>query len=154
MPKVNKTQSLNVIGMDCASCASVIKRKLEKMDGIESCEVNYGTEKAKVSYDPNKVSIPQMNQEIEKLGYSLEERGNGHHTMSDVDHQMDHSMHAGHDMMTPISSDKSVKERKLQELKKLEQHIWIVLPFVALSILVMVWEIGSSPLGLWPQMPL
>lgn len=153
MPKTNTTQSLNVVGMHCASCASTIKRKLGKMEGVEACEVNYGTERAKVSYDPGKVTVSQMNQEIEKLGYSLEESSQMPGMTNEEHQQMDHSMHAGHDMMTPISSDKSVKERKLQELKKLEQHIKIVLPFVAISIFVMAWEIGANPLRLWPEMP-
>lgn len=149
--------SLNVEGMHCASCASTIKRKLEKIDGVESCVVNYGTEKAKVEFDPSKVSINDMNQEITKLGYSLSanevsEPATMNH--SKMDHsQMQHSFHEGHDMMTPISSDKAVKERKLQELAKLKQHLKIVLPFVVVSFLVMGWEIGAEPLGLWSKMP-
>jgi P-type Cu+ transporter len=154
----NKHQeSLNVEGMHCASCASTIKRKLEKMDGVESCIVNYGTEKAKVEFDPSKVSIHEMNQEITKLGYTLSaSEVNEPPTMdhSKMDHsQMQHSLHEGHDMMTPISSDKAIKERKLQELAKLEHHLKIVLPFVAVSFLVMGWEIGAEPLGLWSKMP-
>jgi Cu+-exporting ATPase len=62
-----------VIGMHCASCASLIKRKLEKLDGVESCVVNFGTEKANISYDSDKVNIMDMNKEIDKLGYSLHE---------------------------------------------------------------------------------
>ncbi len=150
MTKHTTHKTIPVQGMHCASCASVIKRKLEKLDGVESCEVNYGTEKAKVSFDPNKVTVPQMNQEIDKLGYSLME---GEMNMSMPMEGMDHSMHAGHDMMTPISSDKAVKERKIVELAKLKRHVQIVLPMVAVSILVMVWEIGADPLNLWQKMP-
>jgi Cu+-exporting ATPase len=141
------TQSLDVIGMHCASCASIIKRKLQKLDGVESCEVNYGTEKAKISFDPQKTSVQEMNEKIDKLGYSLVEGE------KPINHDMDHSMHAGHDMMTPISSDKTVKERKLQELAKLKKHVRIVLPMVFISILVMIWEVGAQPFGLWPMMP-
>jgi Cu+-exporting ATPase len=137
-----QTKSLHVMGMHCASCAQTIKKKLEKLSGVESCQVNYGTEKAKVSFDSEKVSVAQMNHEIDKLGYTL------------MDHEhMDHSLHAGHDMMTPLTSDAAVKERKLAELAKLKKHVQIVLPFVATSILVMAWEIGAEPLGLWPKMP-
>lgn len=145
-----KNKSLIVQGMHCASCASIIKRKLEKLEGVESCEVNYGTEKAKVSFDPDKVTVPQMNQEIDKLGYSLME---SEMDMSMPMEGMDHSKHAGHDMMTPISSDKAVKERKLAELTKLKRHVQIVLPMVAVSIFMMTWEIGADPLGLWSKIP-
>ena len=140
------TQSINVIGMHCASCASVIKRSLQKLDGVESCEVNYGTEKANISYDPEKVSIEAMNKEIDKLGYTL--------TAPKMDMTgMDHSMHEGHDMMTLISSDQSVKEHKIKELAKLAQHVRIIIPMVFVSIFVMGWEIGADPLMLWPKMP-
>ena len=140
MKKIIK-KSYPVMGMHCASCASVIKRKLEKLDGVESCTVNYGNEKAQVAYDPQKVTVSQMNQEIDKLGYSL------------MEGEMDHSMPAGHDMMTPVSSDSSIKTQKLKDLAKLQRHVQIVLPMVAVSILVMAWEIGADPLGFWPKMP-
>lgn len=147
---MSETQSLHVMGMHCASCASTIKKKLEKLSGVESCTVNFGTEKAKVSFDPKKVSLKDMNAHIGKLGYTLmDNKQNTHHNHG----AMDHSLHAGHDMMTPISSDTTVKEHKLQELAKLKKHVQIVLPFVAVSILVMIWEIGAEPLGLWPKMP-
>lgn len=140
-----KTQSMNVLGMHCASCAAVIKRSLQKLDGVESCEINYGTEKAKVAYDPEKVSVEKMNKEIDKLGYTLA-------TPTQMSN-MDHSMHQGHDMMSPISSDQSVKAHKLKELAKLASHVQIILPMVAVSIFVMSWEIGAEPFKLWSKMP-
>ncbi len=156
MQQTNHTQSLDVVGMHCASCAGTIKRKLEKLEGVESCEVNYGTEKAKVSFDPQKISLSEMNKEVSKFGYSLIEsdrkmlKANDHMNMDD---HSNHSMHEGHDMMMPISSDESVKARKLQELAKLKKHVQIVLPMVLVSIFVMAWEIGSEPFGFWPEMP-
>ncbi len=149
-------KSLHVLGMHCASCASVIKRTVQKLDGVETCEVNYGTEKANVSFDPKKTSISSMNKAVDKLGYTFMDPDMD---MSTMDHSsmdmgaLDHSMHEGHDMMTPISSDAAVKERKLKELDKLQRHVKIILPMVAVSIFVMVWEIGATPLNLWSKMP-
>src|SRR6185369_5234517 len=117
MSKTNTTKSVNIIGMHCASCASTIKRKLGKIEGVEASEVNFGTETAKVTFDPEKTSLQVMNHEIGKYGYSLEE------PHQEMNHPMDHSMHEGHDMMTPISSDASIKERKLQELAKLKNQV-------------------------------
>lgn len=134
-----------VKGMHCASCASIIKRTIEKLDGVESCIVNYGTEKTTVSYDPQKVSVSRMNSEIDKLGYSLMDSG--------MDMNMHHSMHEGHDMMMPLSSDQAVKQHKLKDLGKLKRHVQTILPMVAVSIFVMAWEIGAEPLQLWPTMP-
>ncbi|MEK9201260.1 MAG: heavy metal translocating P-type ATPase [Patescibacteria group bacterium] len=129
--------SLPIKGMHCASCASVIQKKLGKLPGVESCEVNYGNEKAQLVFDPEKITVEKMNQEIADLGYEM----------------MDNSMHAGHDMMTPLSSDTAVREQKLLELAKLKKHVQIVIPMVVVSVLVMVWEIGAEPLKLWPEMP-
>jgi len=154
MSKTNQTYSLPIVGMHCASCASTIKRKLEKVEGVESCEVNFGTEKAKITFNPDQTSVRAMNQEIDKMGYSLLEPEVPIRPKKDqAKGPMDHSLHAGHDMMTPISSDKMVKERKLQELTKLKQHINILVPFIVVSMIMMIWEIGAEPFGLWLEMP-
>ncbi|NCN82665.1 MAG: copper-translocating P-type ATPase [Candidatus Pacebacteria bacterium] len=123
--------------MHCASCANIISRKLQKMPGVLSAEVNYGTEKAKLVFDEGKVTVAQMNTEIGKLGYAL----------------ADTSPHAGHDMSSGVSSDKTVQTQKLQELGKLRRHVQIVLPFIAVSILVMIWEVGAEQLQILPMMP-
>jgi Cu2+-exporting ATPase/Cu+-exporting ATPase len=135
-----QTKSLAVVGMHCAACAATIKRRLSKVAGVESCEVNYGSEKASVTFDESKTSVAEMNQKIDKLGYSLIE-------------VKKHSSHADHDMMTPISSDAAIKAKKLEELTQLQHQIQIIAPMVAISILVMLWEIGADPLRLWSTMP-
>ena len=59
---------LEIGGMTCASCATRIERKLNKLDGI-SASVNYATEKARVlapeGYDPQ-----QLVTTVEKAGYT------------------------------------------------------------------------------------
>lgn len=156
MSNHNQTQTFDVAGMHCASCASTIKRQLSKMSGVSDCEVYFGTEKAKITYDPEQVTIAQMNQEIGKVGYSLATKpavSTPHTEPQSHHHDAGHSIHEGHDMMTPISSDNAVKERKLQELTKLKQQLTIMIPFMIISSVMMAWEIGSDPLGLWPAMP-
>ncbi len=70
-----ETTIYSVRGMHCASCANIIKKKLEKLEGVSLCNVNFGTEKAKIAFDAAKVGLPQMNETITKLGYTLEEEG-------------------------------------------------------------------------------
>ena len=65
------TISVRVKGMHCASCASIIERTVKKIDGVESIEVNPGTENAKISFDELKVNLEILNQKLEPLGYSL-----------------------------------------------------------------------------------
>lgn len=139
------TQNFPVAGMHCASCASTIKRKLEKLDGVDSCRINYGTERAELVFDTQRVSVSRMNEEIGKLGYTL--------INLEGPRSMDHSMREGHDMMTPVSSDETVKERKIQELAKLQRYVQISLPMVLASALIMTWEIGAGTFGVWTEMP-
>jgi len=67
-----KTEKFRVKGMHCASCSQIITKKLQKLEGVKSVNVNLTSEKACVSYNPSKVSLTRMNEEIGKLGYSLE----------------------------------------------------------------------------------
>jgi len=60
---------LPIQGMTCASCASRIERKLNKLDGV-SASVNYATEKASVDYDADAVAPEQLVAAVEAVGYS------------------------------------------------------------------------------------
>jgi len=59
--------------MRCAGCSGIIGKTLKKLPGINSASVNFATEKAVVSYDPAKVSLPKINQAVRELGYLLVE---------------------------------------------------------------------------------
>lgn len=117
-----ETQTYTVSGMHCASCAGIITKKLKKLQGVASCDVNFATEKATVSFNPNMVSVDHMNHEIDKLGYTLKNP----HTMED------HSMHTGVNQ---------TKEEKLKELGKLKTKIHFVLPFTFIVFILMMWDI-------------
>ncbi len=60
---------LPIQGMTCASCASRIERKLNRLDGV-SASVNYATERAVVDFDPVQVSPASLVGAVEDLGYS------------------------------------------------------------------------------------
>jgi Cu+-exporting ATPase len=60
---------LPIRGMTCASCASRIERRLNKLDGV-SATVNYATEKASVAYDADAVAPEQLVAAVEAAGYS------------------------------------------------------------------------------------
>uniref|UniRef100_UPI00158AC226 heavy metal translocating P-type ATPase n=1 Tax=Microbacterium tenebrionis TaxID=2830665 RepID=UPI00158AC226 len=61
---------LEIGGMTCASCATRIERKLNKLDGIEAT-VNYATEKARVTA-PAGFDTALLIDEVEKAGYSAQ----------------------------------------------------------------------------------
>lgn len=60
---------LQLIGMTCAACAAKIERALNKLSGVTTATVNFAMETAHVEYNPADVSVSDMQQRIEKLGY-------------------------------------------------------------------------------------
>lgn len=129
------TATFPVQGMHCASCATNIQRRLKNLPGVDECEVNYGTEKAKLSYDSSRVSLEQMNAEIKKLGYQLRPKhGQPGHDMADMrgSMAMDHSEHLGLERS---------KQEKLEELKIFRRKALFVLPLSILVFTIMGWDI-------------
>ena len=62
--------TLALEGMTCASCAARIERTLNKLDGVEAT-VNYATETATVSYEPDRVAPARLVDAVESIGYHV-----------------------------------------------------------------------------------
>lgn len=124
-------QILEIKGMHCASCASVITKKLSALPHINSVSVNYGNEKAKVDFDEKEISIEEINKEIGKLGYSfiLPRKMTDNHN-----HDQD-----------------STKEGDLNELKN---KVEFILPVTLLVFTLMMWEILIKITYWMPNLPL
>jgi Cu+-exporting ATPase len=59
---------LPIEGMTCASCATRIEKRLNKLEGVEAT-VNYATENAAVHFDPRRVAPEDLVAAIEAAGY-------------------------------------------------------------------------------------
>ena len=57
--------------MTCAGCVNVIQNKLADIDGVEKCEVNLGSEKAVLEYDPKKTTLLKLEDAIKNAGYQV-----------------------------------------------------------------------------------
>ena len=123
------TQTYNVKGMHCASCSSVIEKTFKKVEGVHSAEVNYGTERAKVSFDPSKTSPHDLSKLIEPLGYSLEVP----ETANEMG--MSESEHAAH-----LGLNQSKKE-KLTEVADMRTKVLSAIPLAVFAAFVMGWDI-------------
>ena len=66
---VNHEVTLKIGGMVCATCVQTIESALRALPGIVSANVNLGTEKAYVTYNPSLSTIPDMKRVIEDVGY-------------------------------------------------------------------------------------
>jgi len=66
---VNREVTLKIGGMVCATCVQTIESSLRALPGIVSANVNLGTEKAYVIYNPSLSAIPEMKKAIEEAGY-------------------------------------------------------------------------------------
>jgi Cu2+-exporting ATPase/Cu+-exporting ATPase len=126
---MNHTKTYKVKGMHCASCVGIIEKTFKKTEGVESAEVNYATETAKVTFNEEKTNPQHLSEKIEKLGYSLvvppsaQEMG------------MSESEHASH-----LGLNQSKKE-KLAELKDIKIKIISAIPLAIISLFIMVWDI-------------
>ena len=59
---------LPIEGMTCASCATRVERKLNRIDGVEAT-VNFATERATVAFDPGAVEPDRLVEAVEAAGY-------------------------------------------------------------------------------------
>ena len=61
--------SIPIGGMTCAACAKRVEKVILKLEGVETASVNFATEKAVISYNPQMVRLPIIKNAIEKIGY-------------------------------------------------------------------------------------
>jgi Cu+-exporting ATPase len=65
------TLVLPVSGMTCASCASHVEGALKELPGVSNVTVNLATNKANLSYDPQRVKLDDMRVAVEDVGYAI-----------------------------------------------------------------------------------
>ncbi|WP_134686557.1 heavy metal translocating P-type ATPase [Brevibacillus migulae] len=66
---VKETVDFQISGMTCAACANKIEKGLNKLPGVTKATVNFALETAHVEYSPANVTVADMVQKVEKLGY-------------------------------------------------------------------------------------
>ena len=70
MPSTDKTHTFQVEGMDCADCALTLEKGCARLRGVQSCEVNFATEKMHVVGNVTKEDVIRR---VRELGYDLTE---------------------------------------------------------------------------------
>lgn len=70
---------LQLTGMTCAACANRIEKGLNKIPGVTKATVNFALETAHVEYASGAVTLDDMRQRVQKLGFgaTLKQEGQG-----------------------------------------------------------------------------
>ena len=63
--------TMPVLGMTCANCVATVERSAKKAEGVSEAVVNFGTEKATVTYDPARTSPQAIIDRIAGAGYDV-----------------------------------------------------------------------------------
>ncbi len=107
--------------MDCASCALNIERRLKKLNGVSSANVNYATNRAIVEYDESVVSLNDFKQSITSIGYGVADSIQGSEKLSAKEDSSD--------------KEKIAREKEIKELKdRVIYSAILTIPVLILSL--------------------
>ncbi|TXK33232.1 copper-translocating P-type ATPase [Pontibacter qinzhouensis] len=63
--------SLPVTGMSCASCALSVESMVGAQPGVSQAAVNFASQTLQVSYDPDKVTLTDIQRNVQDIGFDL-----------------------------------------------------------------------------------
>ncbi|WP_308239935.1 heavy metal translocating P-type ATPase [Hymenobacter sp. J193] len=124
MEPTTKTETLDIEGMTCASCASFVEKSLTRTPGVQRAVVNFATEKATVDYLPTQASPATLKEAVVQAGYGVTERAPD---TSAADRQAE------------------IDQQKALAYVKLKRRFWVA---TGLAVVIM----PLSMLMLWPAM--
>ena len=126
-----------VKGMHCASCAAIITKKLSALDAVAKADVNLATEKARIEFSAEPMSIEALNKVLEKYGYSLVEEAPAKAAEPE-----------------PAADRNATKKReKLDELLRQKRQVLVALPLALIFFSVMLWHGAASAIAGVPHFP-
>ncbi len=64
-------KTIPVVGMACSACSANVEKMLNSLEGVNNASVNLPGRYALVDYDPDKISLEEMKQQINSIGYDL-----------------------------------------------------------------------------------
>ncbi|GAB3308466.1 heavy metal translocating P-type ATPase [Hymenobacter tenuis] len=124
MEPTTKTETLDIEGMTCASCASFVEKSLTRTPGVQRAVVNFATEKATIDYLPTQATPATLMEAVVNAGYGVSERAPD---TSAADQQAE------------------IDQQKALAYVKLKRRFWVA---TGLAVVIM----PLSMLMLWPAM--
>ena len=65
------TKTIPITRMDCPTCLPVLEREVKRVEGVDEVQGNYLNKTLKVTYDPHRVQLAEIEAAIERIGYRL-----------------------------------------------------------------------------------
>ncbi|XP_014204616.1 copper-transporting ATPase 1 [Copidosoma floridanum] len=78
-----------VTGMSCSSCVNKIEKSVKLLPGVQSAMVSLVTQRAKINFDPSRISINDMIDCIKKLGFGASVKKNEAENWSYLNHKLE-----------------------------------------------------------------
>jgi Cu+-exporting ATPase len=69
-----KNEELTLTGMTCASCAARIEKVVGKLDGVKTASVNLATEKMRLEYEDDRLTLDAVKKAVESAGYGIADK--------------------------------------------------------------------------------
>ncbi|TDB31212.1 MAG: copper-translocating P-type ATPase [Deltaproteobacteria bacterium] len=123
LPEKETRLTLAITGMTCASCAARIEKVVGDMPGVRTMQVNLATESAAAVFDPEVVSLRQIREGIERLGFKAQVA----------------SLAGGSDF-------ERQQEEALIRLVAMEKRLYPAFAFAVLLLLLSMGEMAGLPL--------
>lgn len=121
-----------IVGMHCASCKALIERTLNNLEGVVQAQVNYGSEKLTIEYDPKKITLSKIKDSIKSLGtYELVTDSTGSEVLA-----------------SPTKAKDLVQDKKIKELSLLKKKLQFVGVLMLPFLFMMLWMLLVPILGL------
>lgn len=68
---MKKRVNIEVEGIHCASCVNTVKKAIESAEGVSDVDVNLINNTATFYYDPEVITLNEIQEKVKKVGYSL-----------------------------------------------------------------------------------
>lgn len=62
---INLKSKFKIEGLDCANCAAELERAIQKIDDVESCNINFLTEKMEIEH--NEINKKEVLEKVKKV---------------------------------------------------------------------------------------
>ena len=105
--------TLQIEGMTCASCVKLVEKAIKKSKGVSEANINFATEKATISYNPEKTNSKELIKAVENSGYAAKE-------------------------ISYSSKDKTKVDEDMKNLRIASKKMWLSWLFTALIMYIMI----------------